>query len=182
MAKNLLFSFHLAKICEYLKIALNVRGLLGEETSKKVREFFSRELFQESENYCELFKILWGFWARAFQNFSDRKSSKTFFFEIEKSEEKKNLCLHSLWKYPNKQIGGIIPVKKAVYWWNSAREFFYPIREKQGENRKKCSQDNFSTRLENQRNGQKNSSYGHFWFLPEKKQCYSQEFFGNPQT
>ena len=57
-----------------------------------MRVFYWREKIRKNE-YFSLFlrasKIPRGFLARAFQNFGDKKASKTAIFEIEKSEEKK---------------------------------------------------------------------------------------------
>ena len=47
----------------------------------------------EKRVFLRASKIRRGFWARALQNFGDKKASKTLIFQIEKSEEKKNLCI-----------------------------------------------------------------------------------------
>ena len=72
-------------VCEYF---------VREETSEWVRVFYWREKNRKSEYFCWFLrasKILRGFFARAFQNFNDKKASKMAIFEIEKNEEKKNL-------------------------------------------------------------------------------------------
>ena len=54
--------------------------------------FYWREKNRKSEYICKYLresKILGGFLARAFQNFGDKKASKTIIFEIGESEEKK---------------------------------------------------------------------------------------------
>ena len=76
-------------VCEYF---------VREETSEWVRVFYWREKNRKSEYFCWFLRASKnprGFLARAFQNFGDKKASKTAIFEIEKSEEKKNLCLQS---------------------------------------------------------------------------------------
>ena len=54
--------------------------------------FIGEKKFVKASIFCQFLrasKIPRGFLARAFQNFGDKKASKTAIFEIEKSEEKK---------------------------------------------------------------------------------------------
>ena len=71
------------------KNARNLRGFFRRGNLKKSASIFLARIISEKRVLLRAFKIRRGFWARAFQNFSDKKASKTFIFEIEKSEEKK---------------------------------------------------------------------------------------------
>ena len=75
------------------KKILNGRGFFKRGIyEKKVRVFFFARIILEKRVLLRAFKIRRGFWSRAFQICSDKKASKTVILEIEKSEEKKNLC------------------------------------------------------------------------------------------
>ena len=88
------------------KNALNVRGFFRRGNLERSSTIFFASIFSEKRVLLRAFKILRGFSARAFQIFVDKKASKTVIFQIEKSEEKKNLwqihllkCLENTRKY-----------------------------------------------------------------------------------
>ena len=70
------------------KNKLNVRGFFRRGNLKKSASIFFARIISEKRVLLRAFKIRRGFWARAFQNFSDKKASKTVIFEIAKSEAK----------------------------------------------------------------------------------------------
>ena len=56
---------------------------------EKYKSIFFKGINLEKQVLLRAFKIQRGFWARAFQNFSEKKASKTVIFEFSKSEGKK---------------------------------------------------------------------------------------------
>ena len=70
--------------------------------------FIGEKKFVKASIFCQTSrasKIPRGFLARAFQNFGDKKASKTANFEIEKSEEKKQNHPNRVSEYPTNFYG-----------------------------------------------------------------------------